>query len=90
MSSPVAERHSVQVSARAHRWLQEVAELEHRSMGRVLERAIERYRAEVIVERHNAIWAQLAAENPDAIAALQQEYQLWDRVIADGLPEDDA
>ncbi|HET9017016.1 MAG TPA: hypothetical protein VFN57_15550 [Thermomicrobiaceae bacterium] len=90
MSSSVAQRHSVQISTRAHRWLQEAAEIEHASMGHVLERALERYRAEVITRLHNTMWAELAEEDPDAIAALRQEYECWDQVVSDGLPEDRA
>lgn len=81
------QRHPVKVSVTTHRWLQELAAYEHSSMAGVVERAVERYRAEVLLQAHNAAWAQLAAEDPAARVAFQQEQDVWDQTLADGLPE---
>lgn len=85
-------RHPVQVSATTHHWIQELAAYEHTSMSKVLERAVERYRATVLLDAYNAAWARLAEEDPQAIAALREEQALWDQTLADGLDtaEDDA
>lgn len=82
-------RHPIQVSATTHQWVRELAAFEHTSMSKVLERAVERYRAAVLLEAQNAAWARITEEDPQTVDALREEQAPWDQALTDGLPEAD-
>ncbi len=55
-------------------------------MTAIVERAVELYRRQQILEQANAAYAALRAD-PEAWAEVQAERALWDATLADGLEE---
>jgi len=78
---------NVRISETAHRRLRELANNEHVSMQTVLERALEHYRRQRLLEAANKQYASLQA-NPAAWKQELQEREIWDRATADGVDEE--
>jgi len=55
------------------------------SMTKLVERAVEAHRNELLLKAHNEAWARDMIEDPEAIAELEAERELWDRTVADGM-----
>jgi hypothetical protein len=81
-------QHVVRVTERTHRALRELAEQTGASTPAIIERAIDRYQQEHIIELASAQWAALLAD-PETRAELEAEDAIWDRLAGDGLPEEE-
>jgi predicted transcriptional regulator len=77
---------TIRVSTHTRQLLQELARQSGASMQSVLERALEQYRRQQLLEATNAAYATLQAD-PAAWAELERERADWDKTLADGLEE---
>ncbi len=77
---------TIRVSTHTHDLLQQLAEWSGDSMQSVLERALEQYRRQQVLEATNAAYAALRAD-AKAWASLERERSDWDRTLGDGLEE---
>lgn len=75
---------SVRISDSSHQALKELADCEKAPLQTVLERAIENYRRQRLLEAANRQYAALRAD-ASAWAKEQAERDDWDGVLADGL-----
>jgi len=74
----------MRVSESTHATLQELAQREHASMQEVLNRAVEVYRRQRLIEETNAAYAALRAD-PSAWTEFQQEIAVFDGALIDGM-----
>ena len=79
-----SRQHVVRVTDRTHRALRELAQQTGASTPAIIERAIDRYQQDQLIELANAQWAALLAD-PVARAELKAEDAFWDRLAGDGL-----
>jgi hypothetical protein len=75
---------TVGISRTAHATLCELAALSHEPMTVVLDKAIEAYRRQRLIEEVNASFAALRAD-PEAWREEQQDRAAWDATLGDGL-----
>lgn len=75
---------TVRVDEHLHTMLRSIARQEGRSIGSVIEDAVERYRREKFWASVQDGYARLQAD-PEQWAAYQQEIDLWDTMAGDGL-----
>jgi len=75
---------TIRVSTSTRDLLQELATQSGNSMQFVLERALEQYRRQQLLEDVNAAYAVLHADTA-AWAELERERAEWDQTLADGL-----
>ena len=75
---------TVRISEASHRALRDLAEREQTSLQSVVERAIENYRRNRLLEAANRQYASLRADAPSRKEQLT-ERELWDETAADGL-----
>ena len=74
----------VRVSSETHRTLQQLSNRSGASMTALLDRAVECYRREQLFADAERAYRELESD-PDALAELEAEYDLWDVTVADGL-----
>ena len=79
---------TVRISEKTRKSLRELASKSGESMQTILDRAVEQYRRQRILEEGNAAYARLR-EDPVAWAAWQQELAAWDATLMDGLDPDE-
>ena len=72
------------ISDMTHQYLNELSDLTGLPIQVVLDHAISNYRRTVFLEKLNGDFAALRS-NPDAWKEEQEERQLWEQTIADGL-----
>lgn len=77
---------AVRVSEKTHSTLQTLAREVGAPIGDVVDRAVELYRRQRIIEQANAAYAVLRAD-PEAWAEVQAERAAWESTVADGLEE---
>ncbi|MBK9712007.1 MAG: ribbon-helix-helix protein, CopG family [Kouleothrix sp.] len=77
---------TIRVSDKTHHALRELAVSSGTSMNDVIERAVEAYRRQQIIDQANAQYAALRAD-PAAWAEVQAERAAWENTLADGLEE---
>lgn len=75
---------TIRVSRRTRDALREMTETSGHSMQEVLEKALELYRRQQLLEATNAAYAALRAD-PDKWNDLEAEREAWDATLADGL-----
>lgn len=78
---------TVRITEAARDSLRQLAEREGRSMQEVLELAIENYRRQRFLEQINEGYAALQ-QDPQAWHTYQEDLQLWDNTLLDGLPSE--
>lgn len=78
---------TVRISKSAHQALRELSETERVPMLTLLDRAIESYKRQRILEATNRAYAALRV-NPDAWKQELKERNLWDATLADGLDDE--
>jgi hypothetical protein len=78
---------TVRIDPVAHAMLSELAVAEGVPLTEVLSRAVEHYRRERFFAEMTAGYAALRSD-PDAWADELKERAVWDRALADGLPEE--
>jgi hypothetical protein len=78
---------TVRINRNSHKALRELSAMTNQSMTDVLDKAIEAYRRECLLEALNASFAALRSD-PDAWAELQQERDVWDSTLQDGLEDE--
>jgi predicted DNA-binding protein len=79
---------TIRVSERTHEALRALSEATGESMARLLERAVERLRAEEFFAAVDAAYDRLRAD-PVARAEEDAERAAWEATLVDGLEEDD-
>ena len=77
---------TIRVSTHTRDLLQQLAQRSGVSMQSVLERALEQYRRQQLLEAANAAYAALRTD-AEAWADLERERGDWDQTLADGLEE---
>jgi len=77
---------TVRVDQETWETLHELAKQQGEPMQSVLARAVEAFRRQYILEKTNAVYADLRA-NPEAWQEEQEERREWDATLADGLDE---
>jgi hypothetical protein len=75
---------TIRVSEKTHRTLSMLARQAEASMAEIVDRAIELYRRQRILDEGNAGYAALR-QDPVAWAELQAERAVWDATLSDGL-----
>jgi hypothetical protein len=75
---------TVRISEKSRETLRALAAKTGESMQAVLDRAVEEYRRERLMEEVNAAYAALRAD-PEAWAEWQKELAAWDATLMDGL-----
>ena len=75
---------TVRLGERAHATLRALALRDHQSMAAVLDRALEAYRRQRMLEDLNAAYGRLR-QDPAAWAEVEAERRLWDGTLGDGL-----
>ena len=81
------KRRPLQVSDTAYQTIRELAESNHTSMAKIVERAVEHYANQLMLRQANAEWAEILM-NPEAVAESEAERRVWDATIADGLEDE--
>lgn len=76
---------TVRITEGARNALRRLAEFEGRSMQEILEQAIENYRRQKFLDQVNAGYAALR-QDPQAWRSYQEDMDLWDNTLLDGLP----
>lgn len=84
MDTDKTKRHPLQVNSSTYESVREMAQVTGTPMTKIVERAVEHYRYEMMLRAHNEAWAKLMATDPDAIAEFGAEDQMWDRSSNDG------
>ncbi|HMB30977.1 MAG TPA: hypothetical protein VKN82_04050 [Desulfohalobiaceae bacterium] len=79
---------TIRISAASHQLLKEVAQIEDSPMQLILEKAIERYRRELILHKTNQAYAALR-EDKDSWNEELRERDSWDQTLDDDLHGDD-
>jgi predicted transcriptional regulator len=79
---------TVRISERSRETLRKLAAKSGESMQAILDRAIEEYRRQQILEEGNAAYARLR-EDPEAWAEWKRELAIWDATLMDGLDPDE-
>ena len=79
---------TVRVEPKLHATLRALAAAEQRSIGQVIEEAIDRYQKENFWHAMHAGFARLRAD-PVAWREYQEEATLWDSATGDGLEEEE-
>lgn len=79
---------TIRISAAAHQVLKEVAQIENSPMQLILERAIERYRRELILHKTNQAYDVLG-QDAEAWKEEERERDLWDQALDDDLIRDE-
>ncbi len=79
---------TIRISVASHQLLKEVAQIENSPMQLILEKAIERYRRELILHKTNQAYAALR-EDKDAWNEEVWERDSWDQTIEDDLSGDE-
>ena len=82
-----APQRTVRVTEATHRALRDLAAQAGEPMTVVLARAVEWYRREQLLRDANDAWAAIKAD-PDAWREIQDEDQLWDITLMDGLEDE--
>lgn len=80
----VAETTTIRVSRQTHRKLSELSKSSGRSAQEIVDRALELYRREQVLEATNRAYAVLR-ENTAAWGELEAERRAWDATLSDGL-----
>ena len=75
---------SIRIEAHALAILRELSQRQHQPMQAVLNEAIDSYRRQKFLEDANAAFAALR-NDPEAWREEQQEREIWNRTITDGL-----
>jgi hypothetical protein len=75
---------TVRISEKSRQTLRELAAKTGDSMQAILDRAVEEYRRERLMDEVNAAYAALRAD-PEAWADWQRELAVWDATLMDGL-----
>ncbi len=75
---------SIRIDGQALAVLRELARKQRQPLQTVLKNAIDSYRREKFLEEANTAFAILRS-NPEAWTEEQQEREIWDRAIQDGL-----
>ena len=75
---------TIRISAASHQLLKEVAQIENSPMQLILEKAIERYRRELILQKTNQAYAALR-ENKDVWNEELRERDSWEQTLEDDL-----
>lgn len=75
---------TIRVSTDTHSLLQELSRVSGVSMQIIVERALEQYRRQQVLDAANAAYAALHAQ-PSAWAEWEQEQAEWEQTLADGL-----
>ncbi len=75
---------TVRVTAETRAILKEMARESKQPMQRLIARAVEQFRRQMVLERANDRYAALRA-NPDAWREEQEERRVWEDTIADDL-----
>lgn len=73
---------TIRISAASHQLLKEVAQIENSPMQLILEKAIERYRRELILYKTNQAYAALRGDT-EAWNEEVRERDLWDQTLDD-------
>lgn len=81
------KRHPVQVNSATYEAVREMSRLSGSPMNRIVERAVEHYRYELMLHAHNAAWSALMEADPEAIVIFEAEDRMWSRSNSDGLCE---
>src|SRR5438094_10629711 len=75
---------TVRISSKSREALRKLCEETGETMPAILDKAIEEYRRERLMEQVNAAYAALRAD-PEAWAEWQKEIAVWDATLMDGL-----
>lgn len=78
---------TIRVSQKTHRDLQELADESGESLTSIVDKAIEAYRRQRMLEETNAFYAELR-QDPKRWAEEMEERRLWEATLMDGLEED--
>ncbi len=65
--------------------VREMSEAYNTSMTKIIERAVDAYRNEMLLKAHNEAWARLMEKDPGAIDEFEGEHELWNGANADGM-----
>jgi hypothetical protein len=87
LEATYVESLTVRINRSAHKTLRELSAMTNESMTDVLDKAIEAYRRECLLEALNASFAAVRSD-ANAWAELQQEQGLWDSTLQDGLEDE--
>ncbi len=79
---------TVRVDPKLHATLRALSAAEQRSIGRVIEAAVDRYQQETFWKAMHEGFARLRAD-PVAWSAYQEDAALWDSVRGDGLEDEE-
>lgn len=79
---------TIRISAASHQLLKEVAQIENSPMQLILEKAIERYRRELILHKTNQAYDALR-QDAEAWNEEERERESWDQTLDDDLNGDD-
>jgi ribosomal protein L22 len=79
---------TVRVSDKSRETLRNLAAKSGESTQSILDRAIEEYRRQQILEEGNAAYARLR-QDPEAWAEWKKELAIWDATLMDGLDPDE-
>jgi hypothetical protein len=82
------QSHNVRISESAHRVVSDLAARSGVSQGEIIEHALERYRREQIFARA-AEQLTVIHDDPEARAAMDAEYALFDAVAVEGLEREE-
>jgi len=77
---------TIRISHSAHATLKQISKEESESMQSVLDRLLRKYRAEQLLHRTNAAFAQLR-ENSEEWGQELEEREVWDQALADDLED---
>jgi predicted transcriptional regulator len=77
---------TIRVSEKTRETVHDLARTIGVPMAEIVERAIEQYRRQQILDAANAQYAALRAD-PEAWAEIEAERALWDATLADGLED---
>jgi hypothetical protein len=78
---------TIRISSSAHATLKQISRDEAEPMQSVLDRLLRKYRAEQLLHRTNAAFAQLW-NNSEEWGQELEEREAWDQTLADDLEED--
>ena len=79
---------TIRISAASHQVLKEVAQIENSPMQLILERAIERYRRDLILHKTNQAYDALG-QDAEAWKQEERERDCWDQALDDDLIRDE-
>lgn len=79
---------SVRVDPRTHAMLRDLSEQEHKSIGQIVTKTVEKYRKDKFWQEFEEDYARLNAD-PEAQRDYQHEIALWDSTSNDGLENEE-